>query len=156
MARYRGRARKNQPNTLMWGLGLAVVAGGVWYLWRQQQAGKEAVAALSADAEPAALPDWSASADIASADIVSDDAGLPASQTRRMTPENQAIAREAARTARGRGSSGEYSRFGMKFGKVSTLVSLTDAVTGDIWKIRVYKDGTPAQFVTQVPATAAA
>ena len=151
MARYRRRARKNQPNTLMWGLGLAVVAGGVWYLWRQQQAGKEAVAALSADAEPAALPDWSASDTTAS-----DDAGLPESQTRRMTAENQAVAREAARTARGRGSSGKYGHIGMKFGKASTLVSLTDAVTGDIWKVRVYKDGTPAQFVTQVPASAAA
>ena len=122
-----------------------------------QQAGKEAVAALSADAEPAALPDWSASDTTASDTTASDDAGLPTSQTRRMTAANQATAREAARTARGRGSSGKYGYIGMKFGKASTLVSLTDAVTGDIWKVRVYKDGyTPAQFVTQVPASAAA
>jgi len=156
---YEYRENPNGMNTLLIGLGVVAVAGGVYYLWLQQQSGKEAVKALTdavngqngngqngngTEAFPTYVPSNGG------------EEGLPGASMRGMTPENQATAKEAAIVAKGQGSSGRYSKVGMKFGPEATLVILTDSASGDRYRVKVFKDGSPALFLSRVPASAAA
>lgn len=133
---------RSNPSNLALGLGFLAIAGGMFYLYRRQQAGA-AVFGQTVDAAKAAVADLETQFSYVPAADAGGGFGIPKSRA-----SAQEFYVKAKAVADASGGSGTYMGQAQMINRpLSFVYTLRDASNEAYYRVRVPKDGSPAELM---------
>lgn len=133
---------RSNPSNLVLGLGFLAIAGGMFYLYRRQQAGA-AVFGETVDAAKTAMSDLETQFSYVPAADAGGGFGISKSRA-----SAQQFYVKAKAVADASGGSGTYMRQAQMINRpLSFVYTLRDASSESYYRVRVPKDGSPAELM---------